>query len=55
MVKSKKRVGHIADLRQVFERLRQFQLKMNPLKCAFGVFSGKFLGFIIPHRDIEID
>ncbi|KAG9444925.1 hypothetical protein H6P81_016265 [Aristolochia fimbriata] len=38
-----------------FERLRRFQLKMNPLKCAFGVTSGKFLGFIVHHRGIEID
>ncbi|KAG9446572.1 hypothetical protein H6P81_012700 [Aristolochia fimbriata] len=28
---------------------------MNPLKCAFGVTSGKFLGFIAHHRGIEID
>ncbi|XP_062116114.1 uncharacterized protein LOC133830173 [Humulus lupulus] len=28
---------------------------MNPLKCAFGVASGKFLGFILRHRGIEID
>ncbi|XP_060186424.1 uncharacterized protein LOC132615840 [Lycium barbarum] len=28
---------------------------MNPLKCAFGVTSGKFLGFIVRHRGIEID
>ena len=28
---------------------------MNPLKCAFGVTSGKFLGFIVHHRGIEID
>jgi hypothetical protein len=28
---------------------------MNPLKCAFGVSSGKFLGFIVRHRGIEID
>ncbi|CAL2257469.1 unnamed protein product [Prunus armeniaca] len=31
------------------------QLKMNPLKCAFGVASGKFLGFVIRYRGIEID
>ncbi|WP_161412679.1 ribonuclease H family protein, partial [Klebsiella pneumoniae] len=30
-------------------------LKMNPLKCAFGVSSGKFLGFVVRHRGIEID
>ncbi|TYK29707.1 uncharacterized protein E5676_scaffold3607G00170 [Cucumis melo var. makuwa] len=30
-------------------------LRMNPLKCAFGVTSGKFLGFIVRHQGIEID
>nr|XP_019070248.1 uncharacterized protein LOC109120688 [Solanum lycopersicum] len=28
---------------------------MNPLKCAFGVTSDKFLGFIVRHRGSEID
>ncbi|KAM2898528.1 hypothetical protein COP2_008052 [Malus domestica] len=28
---------------------------MNPLKCVFGVTSGKFLGFIVKHRGIEVD
>ncbi|KAG9449464.1 hypothetical protein H6P81_009429 [Aristolochia fimbriata] len=46
---------HLLDLRAVFERLRRFQLKMNPLKCAFDVTSGKFLGFIVHHRGIGID
>ncbi|XP_075674961.1 uncharacterized protein LOC142644177 [Castanea sativa] len=50
VVKSKKRIEHLQDLRQVFERLRRYQLKMNPMKCAFGVTSGKFLGFIVRHR-----
>ncbi|KAA0042174.1 gypsy-like retrotransposase [Cucumis melo var. makuwa] len=31
------------------------ELRMNPLKCAFGVTSGKFIGFIIRHQGIEID
>ncbi|XP_057811931.1 uncharacterized protein LOC131026177 [Salvia miltiorrhiza] len=39
----------------IFERLRKHQLKMNPLKCAFGVKSGKFLGFIVRHQGIEIE
>ncbi|KAG9450295.1 hypothetical protein H6P81_010260 [Aristolochia fimbriata] len=55
VVKTKQRADHLLDLRAVFERLRRFQLKMNPLKCAFGVTSGKFLGFLIHHRGIEID
>ncbi|KAG9450326.1 hypothetical protein H6P81_010291 [Aristolochia fimbriata] len=55
VVKTKQRADHLLDLRAVFERLRRFQLKMNPLKCAFGVTSGKFLGFLVHHRGIEID
>ncbi|KAM1333412.1 hypothetical protein PS2_009336 [Malus domestica] len=55
VVKTKKRSDHLKDLRVVFERLRKYNLKMNPLKCAFGVSSGKFLGFIVKHRGIEVD
>jgi len=47
VVKIKDRENHPHDLRKVFKKLRQNQLKMNPLKCAFGATSGKFLGFII--------
>ncbi|KAL0458585.1 UNVERIFIED_CONTAM: Polyprotein P3 [Sesamum latifolium] len=55
VVKSKKREDHLYDLRKVFERLRRYQLKMNPSKCAFGVTSGKFFGFIVRQRGIEIE
>ncbi|GAA0165362.1 hypothetical protein LIER_20790 [Lithospermum erythrorhizon] len=55
VVKSKTRSGHINDLRVTFERVRRYQLKMNPLKCAFGVSSRKFLGFIVRRRGIEIE
>ena len=54
-VKSRKREDHMRDLRMVFDRLRRYQLKMNPLKCAFGVTYGKFLGFIVRHYGIEVD
>ncbi|CAL9018761.1 unnamed protein product [Prunus brigantina] len=55
VIKSKRREDHLKDLRMVFNRFRKYQLKMNPLKCAFGVTSGKFLGFIVKHRGIEVD
>ncbi|KAL0434268.1 UNVERIFIED_CONTAM: hypothetical protein Slati_2761100 [Sesamum latifolium] len=55
IVKTKKREEHLADLQMVFNRLRKYNLKMNPLKCAFGVTFGKFLGFIVRHRGIEVD
>ena len=46
---------HLADLRLALDRMRHFELKMNPLKCAFGVSAGKFLGFIVHENGIEID
>uniref|UniRef100_A0A2N9ITG6 Integrase catalytic domain-containing protein n=1 Tax=Fagus sylvatica TaxID=28930 RepID=A0A2N9ITG6_FAGSY len=36
-------------------RLKKYQLRLNPNKCAFGVTSGKLLGFIVSGRGIEID
>ena len=44
VVKSDGMDDHLADLRLALERMRQYGLKMNPLKCAFGVSAGKFLG-----------
>ena len=41
-------------MRQVLERTRRFELKMNPKKCAFGVSAGQFLGFLVHERGIEI-
>jgi hypothetical protein len=36
--------NHLADLHLALERLCWYGLKMNPLKCVFGVSAGKFLG-----------
>jgi hypothetical protein len=46
---------HLADLCLAFEKMRQYELKKNPFKCAFGVSAGKFVGFIIHEQGIEID
>jgi hypothetical protein len=55
VVKSAGFESHLTDLCLAFEKMCQYGLKMNPLKCAFGVSAGKFLGFIIHEHDIEID
>jgi len=55
VVKTKDRENHPHDLRKVFETLYVCQPKINPLKCAFGVTSGKFLGFVVRKEGIEID
>jgi hypothetical protein len=55
VVKSDIMDNHFTDLRLALERMRQYGLKMNPLKCAFDVSASKFLGFIIHEHSIEID
>jgi hypothetical protein len=42
-------------LRKLFERLRRYQLKLNPTKCIFGVKSGKLLGFMVCNEGIKVD
>ena len=44
---------HLDDLQETFDTLRQYNMKLNLSKCAFGVSSGKFLGFMVSHRGIE--
>ena len=53
VVKSKESQDYLADLRQIFVILCQFQLKLDASKCAFGVGSGKFLGSLVTRRGIE--
>jgi hypothetical protein len=55
IVKSNSMDNHLANLRLALERMGRHGLKMNTLKCAFGVSAGKFLGFIIYEHGIEID
>ena len=47
LVKSLDEEKHLDDLKETFDTLRRHQMKLNPSKCAFGVFSGKFLRFMV--------
>jgi hypothetical protein len=53
LVKSIYLANHIEDLEETFKTLRQYQMKLNPAKCAFRVASRKFLGFMVSQRGIE--
>jgi hypothetical protein len=55
VVKSQTFEEHVECLEKAFLRMRRHQLKMNPLKCAFGVKAGNFLRFLVHNRGIEID
>ena len=43
------------DLVNIFEILRKHKLHLNASKCSFGVGSGKFLGYMVTHRGIEVN
>ena len=53
LIKSKEEEDHLDDLKETFNTLRQYSMKLNPSKCAFGVSSGTFLGFMVSQRGIE--
>ena len=53
LVKSREELAHLDDLKETFTTLKQYQMKLNPAKCIFGVASGKFLGFMVSQRGIE--
>ena len=53
LVKSTTAEFHITHLSKAFQILRNYNTKLNPAKCSFGVSTGKFLGFIVNRRGIE--
>ena len=55
VVKSKVVFEHLGDLGSTFNILRKHKLRLNASKCSFGVGSGKFLGYMIAHRGIEVN
>ena len=55
IAKSWKDESHVENLRKLFERLRKFQLKLNPARCTFGAIFEKLLRFIVSKKGIEVN
>ena len=55
LVKSVKAELHVDHLAEAFQILKDYKMKLNPTKCAFGVSTGKFLGFIVNSRGIRVN
>ena len=55
IVKSKDGESCTINLRKFFERIKEYRLRLNPQKCTFRVITGKFLGFLVSNRGIEVD
>ena len=47
LVKSKECSDHAMPLQETFDLLKVYNMKLNPLKCGFGVSAGRFLGFMV--------
>ena len=46
IVKSNDEADHLDDLRETFNILRKYKMKLNPTKFVFAVSLRKFLGFM---------
>ena len=55
LVKSIREDNHLNDLQETFDTLQLYNMKLNPNKCVFGVTVGKFLGFMVSQRVIEVN
>ncbi|RDX80598.1 hypothetical protein CR513_38850, partial [Mucuna pruriens] len=43
---------HIQDLEEIFAQVWKYNMQLNPEKCVCGEQDGKFLGFMLTHREI---
>ena len=55
LVKNPTMEQHIEDLANTFASLQLYNMRLNPEKCTFGVEAGKFLGFMVSRRGIEVN
>ena len=55
LVKNVRENDHLSDLQETFNTLRSYNMKLNPSKCIFEVTTGKFLGFMVSQRGIEVN
>ena len=55
IVKSREGENHVQILKKLFERLRKYNLRLNPTRCSFEVKSGKLLEFVVSDKGIKMD
>ena len=55
LVKSVRENDHLSDLQETLNTLQSYNMKLNPSKCMLWVTVGKFLGFMVSQRGIEVN
>jgi hypothetical protein len=53
VVKSKTRQDLIDDLKEIFDNLHKYKMKLNPKKCVFIISSGKLLSYMMSTQGID--
>lgn len=53
VIKFEKHQGHLEHLQIIFNKLLQYNIRLNPLKFSFGLALGKLLGYLIVRKGIE--
>jgi len=53
LVNSSKEDRHMANLEETIQTLHKYHMRLNSNKYVFGVFSRKFIGFIVSHHGIK--
>jgi hypothetical protein len=55
VITTRKEESVISDLKETFDNLNRYKLKLNPTKCSFGMSAGQLLGFLVSARGIEVN
>nr|GEU36171.1 reverse transcriptase domain-containing protein [Tanacetum cinerariifolium] len=53
VIKSKTKRDMIMDIAETFDNLQKINMKLNPMKCSFGIGEGKFWGYIVTSKGIR--
>lgn len=55
MVKRKTIRDHVSNQEEIFSIIMHYDMCLNPKKCIFEETLGKFLGYLVSSRGIEVD
>ena len=53
LVKSNDEANHLDGLKESFDTLHKYKMKLNPSKCVFAISSREFLVFMVSQLGIE--
>jgi hypothetical protein len=55
VITTRKEESLISDLKETFDNLNRYKLKLNLTKCSFGLSAGQLLGFLVSARGIVVN